>query len=124
MNVLIVDDVVNNRFFINRLCQQVEGVKTFEASNGMEAIQYLEEDDSIELVFMDIEMPMMDGIDATRVIKERWPEIEVVFQTACYLYKNVDRINQIGKFEVLEKPIMKDDVHRIISKRIEEKEAH
>lgn len=121
MNVLIVDDVVNNRFFLKHLCKQKE-VNTCEASNGMECVQYLEEDPSIEIVFMDIEMPIMDGISAAKVIKERWPDIHVVFQTACYTYKNIDRISEVGKFEVLEKPILKADVHRIIEERMAQKD--
>ena len=122
LNILIVDDIVNNRFVLNRLCQLFEGTSTSEASNGMEAIQYLEEDDSIDLVLLDIEMPIMDGIQAAAIIKERWPDVRVVFQTACYTYQNVDRMSKLGKFIILEKPLSKKDVHEVIEDVMKEKE--
>ena len=111
--ILIVDDVVNNRFLINRILQK-KHLKTCEAANGFECIQYLEEDSEVSLIFMDIEMPKMDGIQATRVIKERWPDVKVVFQTSCMTYENINKIKEIGNYRILEKPLMADDIKECI----------
>jgi DNA-binding NarL/FixJ family response regulator len=50
----------------------------FIAANGMEAIDFLQKDAVIDVLLMDIEMPIMNGIEATEKISARWPQIKIV----------------------------------------------
>lgn len=61
---------------------QEGGLDVLVARNGQEAIQIVENDARIALVVMDAVMPIMDGITATRTLKERAPQIPVVGVTA------------------------------------------
>ncbi len=52
-----------------------------KATNGRELIEKLQQDSNVDLIFMDIEMPEVNGIEATYQIKQRWPQIKVVMLT-------------------------------------------
>ena len=78
LRVLIVDDMASMRFLLeanlalDRDCRLVG-----QAENGAEALEMIESLHP-DLVVMDIQMPVMDGMTATREIRKRWPSIEVV----------------------------------------------
>lgn len=67
-HILLVDDNENNRLTLELLLEDIEDVTLFEAENGQEAIDICK-NETIDLIFMDIMMPVMDGIEATKAIK-------------------------------------------------------
>ena len=73
--ILIVDDHAQMRGFIRAMVAE-SGWDAVEASNGREAVD-LSESETLDLVVMDIEMPEMDGIEATREILRLHPETRV-----------------------------------------------
>ncbi|WP_042224439.1 response regulator transcription factor [Oceanobacillus manasiensis] len=81
MKVLLVEDQVIVRQGLKVILEQDENVTvSHEASNGQEAIDVLEKH-IIDFVMMDVRMPVMNGVEATRVIKQRWPHIKVLILT-------------------------------------------
>ena len=82
MKVLVVDDLPDARFILKK---RLERERVFdvvgEAANGQEAIDLCEQL-SPDVVVMDFRMPVMDGLEATREIKDRFPSIEVIGFTA------------------------------------------
>ena len=79
--VLIADDDSRARDgLISLLATAPEIEVVGEAANGREAVQLVEEVHP-DVVLMDIRMPEMDGLDATRLIKKSWPEIAVIVLT-------------------------------------------
>ena len=67
--ILIVEDDPNNRVLFQRMLRQ-ERYHTESAHNGLEAVE-MWENGSYDLIIMDVQMPVMDGITATRTIRER-----------------------------------------------------
>jgi DNA-binding NarL/FixJ family response regulator len=81
IRLLIVDDQPRARQSLKALLatwSEVEEVR--EASNGQQAIQLVEESQA-DVVLMDVLMPEMDGLQATRLIKSRWPQVHVILLT-------------------------------------------
>ncbi|WP_453992680.1 response regulator transcription factor [Bacillus nitroreducens] len=80
-NVLIVEDQSIVRQGLKLMLQQDSQIRVVaEAENGVEAIKMMEAH-VIDVVLMDIRMPIMNGIEATRNIKERWPNVKILILT-------------------------------------------
>jgi YesN/AraC family two-component response regulator len=95
MRVLLVDDEQDVRFLlrlcIDDRCDDVELIE--EAKNGLEAVEKAR-DSAPDVVIMDLRMPVMDGIEATRQIKEAAPETDIVVYSATT--ECIDAIKSAG----------------------------
>ena len=81
LRVLVVDDQASNRQGMMALFEFEPDIEVIqEASNGLEAVQ-LVADEQFDVVLMDVRMPVMDGVEATRQIKERWPQTKIIVLT-------------------------------------------
>ena len=79
--VIIVEDSPRARRALKALIsQQSEIIITAEASNGQEAIRKIKAQVP-DIVLMDMRMPVMDGLEATKVIKTKWPQIKIIILT-------------------------------------------
>jgi DNA-binding NarL/FixJ family response regulator len=77
IRVLLVDDSTQSRRALRALLSASGVSVAGEAANGAEGLQ-LAERLQPDLVIMDIRMPVMDGLDATRLLKQRWPRMSVL----------------------------------------------
>jgi DNA-binding NarL/FixJ family response regulator len=79
--IMIVEDNLRARRALKALISQQAGIEiAAEASNGQEALQTINEQIP-DIVLMDVCMPVMDGLEATRLIKAKWPRIRVIILT-------------------------------------------
>ena len=72
LKILICDDIVMNRFLLKQLIKTL-GHESIEVENGKLAVDSVD-NNTFDLVLMDVEMPVMNGIDATKLIKEKHGE--------------------------------------------------
>lgn len=92
--IVIVDDNPHARKAISAYLSTINGLKVvYEASNAGDALKQIESQ-SPDVVLMDIQMPVMDGLEATQIIKKRWPGIKVIILTLYADYQS--RAEQAG----------------------------
>ena len=86
-------------------------------ANGIEALQALERQ-HYDLVLMDLRMPIMSGLEATRIIRQRWPDNgpRVVALTAYALQGDRDKCMEAGIDEYISKPIKLEELAEALSK--------
>jgi DNA-binding NarL/FixJ family response regulator len=81
IHILLVEDQAIVRQGLKMMIEQDKGLKVVaEAENGLEALKKLERQ-IVDLVLMDIRMPIMSGVEATKKIKERWPHVKILILT-------------------------------------------
>ena len=79
--IMIVEDNLRARCALKALISQQAGIRvTAEASNGREVLQSIQEQ-APDVVLMDVRMPVMDGLEATRLIKAKWPRVRIIVLT-------------------------------------------
>ncbi len=86
--LLIVDDEEMNKLILMRRLQR-EGYRTIEVSNGalaVEQVRALKNEEFPLAVLMDINMPVMDGIEATRILKSEFQNLPIIAVTACVVH--------------------------------------
>jgi len=111
--ILIAEDEEINFLFLETLLLKT-GVRVLHAWNGKQALEAFDNEE-IDLVLMDIKMPIMDGYDATRKIKELKPDIPVIAQTAYTLGDDKIKCIEAGCDDYLSKPIRKNLLYDMIT---------
>jgi len=103
-SVLIVEDNETSNIYFEAALRKTKA-NLIWAKNGMDAVDIVKQPEKIDLILMDINMPKMDGIEATRIIKKLRPEIIVVIQTAFVLSGEERLCMDAGCDEFITKPI-------------------
>lgn len=106
-HVLIVDDAKLNRLVLENILS-LNGAKVTNATNGLEAIQCLIENPDVELVLMDVHMPQMDGLQATKKIRSLDSPINsvrIVGLTGAAMEEDRRKALEAGMDEVMFKPL-------------------
>lgn len=113
--ILIVEDNELNSKLLQRMIEPT-GVTMIFAKDGKPAIEACRTNPDIDIVLMDIQMPEMDGYEATRIIKEMKPGLPVIAQTAYAMAEEKNKIIEAGCDDYLSKPIRQKELFHILSK--------
>jgi CheY-like chemotaxis protein len=112
--ILIAEDIDFSFLYIETVLKRT-GAKILWAQNGRQAVELVRANTKIDVVLMDIHLPVMNGYDATREIKAMRPELPVIAQTAFVLPNDVKQCYTAGCSGYLAKPIRKDLLLRTVS---------
>jgi len=114
--VLLVEDNPVNQLVARGLLQKL-GCRVRVAADGQEALDALAEED-FELVLMDCNMPVMDGYEATRRIRQqpRWKDLPVIALTANALPDERERCRLAGMDDYLAKPFHRDEMAAMLER--------
>lgn len=107
--VLVVEDVDSNFRYINAVLKKT-GVKILWAKNGQQGVDIVKDNSAIDIVLMDIHMPVMNGVDACRAIKKLRFELPVIIQTADVMRGERDKCIEAGSDDFIAKPIRARDL--------------
>jgi CheY-like chemotaxis protein len=116
--ILIVDDTRLNFVLLRTILRKTEAKITW-LENGQEAIDYIEKSQDVDLILMDIRMPVIDGIEASRIIKKIAPHIPIIIQTASVMGEAYEDIKNSGCDDTIFKPIDSVKLMDIIQKQLE-----
>jgi CheY-like chemotaxis protein len=102
--ILIVEDNETSNIYFEAALRKTQA-NLIWAKNGLDAVEIVKKNNKIDLILMDINMPKLDGIEATRIIKTINSEIIIVVQTAFILSGEERLCQEAGCDEFITKPI-------------------
>jgi len=112
LKVAIVDD---NSFLIHAIKEKLsffDDISVKHTSlNGSELLTKLEENHNLDVILMDIEMPVLDGIETTQIVKQKYPQIKIIMLTAFDNDENIFNSIKAGADGYLLKEINPQDLH-------------
>ncbi|MBI9033685.1 MAG: response regulator [Bacteroidales bacterium] len=114
-NILIVEDVKHNSELFRIILKSTNANLIF-TNNGQEAIDVCENNNKVDLILMDIRMPAMNGFEATRIIKERFPTVKIIAQTAYAGPKEIQECYDSGCDDFIGKPIHRLRLLKLLDK--------
>ena len=113
IKLAIVDD---NSFLIKATQEKLSFFEDFDlkftAFDGKNALEKLEKNHNLDMVLMDIEMPVMNGIEATSIIKNKYPQIKIIMLTVFDNDENIFNAIKAGADGYLLKEVNPKDLHQ------------
>jgi two-component system, cell cycle response regulator DivK len=112
--ILIAEDEETNFLFIEAILEDTKAILLW-AKSGTEVIHLFKENNDIDLILMDIKMPEMDGLTATKKIREMNSHVPIIAQTAYAMSEDKNKCLKAGCNDYLTKPIN----HRLLLSTID-----
>lgn len=114
--ILIAEDVESNYLYLKAVLSKLNA-EVFWAKNGLEALD-LCDSNAIDLVLMDLQMPDMNGYEATEILKRKKPGLPIIAQTAFAMSDDREKAMEAGCDDYLAKPIKSKDLLNAVAKFI------
>jgi len=114
--ILLVDDIQNNRELVEQNFKGSE-IKVISAANGKIATEIAQRE-KIDLVLMDIRMPIMDGYEAARIIKKTKPAMPIIALTASVMEDEFERVKSGNFSGYLRKPVLQANLFKELAKHL------
>jgi len=119
LKILLADDNEYNRIVTSDTLRSRSKVEITEATNGREAVDLLSQQD-FDLVLMDVQMPIMDGYEATRYIRENFSspknDLPIIALTASVIRSDLDKCRAAGMNDYIPKPFKTSQLISVIAK--------
>ena len=123
IKVLLVDD---EKEFVDALCERIK-LRSFESNvayDGEQAIEIVS-NQVPDIIVLDLNMPNLDGMEVIRVVKGKYPDVEIIVLTGyASIYSRID-VMLMGAFDFLEKPVdmnlLIETIHQAYKKKIKKR---
>lgn len=116
--ILIVDDTRLNYVLLKTHLRK-SSANVIWLGNGQEVIDYVQKSQDVDLILMDIRMPIIDGVEASKIIKKMAPQIPIIIQTASVMGEAYEDIPNSGCDDTIFKPINGVELISKIQKQFE-----
>jgi len=115
--ILIAEDEIINYMFLSTLLKNINSkLEILHAKNGADAVAICNNNANIDMVLMDLKMPIMSGFEATTQIKELRPDLPIVAQTAYSSQKDKQKAFSCGCDDFMSKPIKREVLQAVIDR--------
>lgn len=117
-HILVVEDTKTNQMVIKLLLNRM-GYNVTIAENGQQAIDIVAKKPAFDLIFMDISMPVMDGIEATRMLRAKQISAPIIALTAHSMHSDHEVCLGAGMNDIILKPIRSKELQRITDRYLQ-----
>ena len=117
--VLVAEDVDTSNMFYKAALSKT-GVSVIWTEDGNEALEHCKKQEQVDLILMDINMPGLNGLEATKAFKEIRPEIPIVVQTAYLLSNEREKSFEVGADDFIAKPITYQKLLEVLNTYLKE----
>lgn len=114
--ILLVEDNAMNQFFAQKLLEGW-GIKVDIAQNGLEGVEKFRAK-YFDCILMDIQMPEMDGFQATKIIRTENKQVPIIALTALVIDEEIEHFSRIGMNDYIAKPFVADELLQKLVKHI------
>ncbi|MDA3781371.1 MAG: ATP-binding protein [Bacteroidales bacterium] len=111
--ILVAEDEEYNYLLLEEFFNDMD-INLIHAKNGKEAVEICKSNSNIDLVLMDIKMPIMDGHTATKLIKECCPDLTIIAQSAYSLEHFIDKYGEMVFDDYIAKPFNENELKQIV----------
>ncbi len=115
--ILIAEDEAVSRFLFEKALKKTKA-NLFFVKNGVEAVEMIKENTEIDAVIMDIRLPLMDGLEATSIIKKLIPEMPIIIQSAYAMQSTKEEAIESGCDDFITKPIKVETLLAILHRHL------
>lgn len=102
--ILIVEDDLSSKLYLNKALEH-SGAALLNAGDGKEALDMVLKNSDIDLILMDLQLPVLDGYKCTKMLRESGNNMVIIAQTAYGLSSDKDQMVSLGFNDYLIKPI-------------------
>jgi len=120
ITILIAEDNAVNFLYFEEVFSNY-GYTILHAWDGVEALELLKKHTNIDLILMDMEMPVMNGYEATRAIRKTDKSIPIIAQTANAMNNDKQKALEVGCNDYISKPIALENLLEVVNKYINQK---
>jgi len=117
IKILIVEDDETSALLLLTMLEKIN-CEILQARNGVEAVEHCRKNPDLDIVLMDIKMPIMDGYDATCQIRQFNKNVNIIAQTAHALSEDSEKAYEVGCDGHLTKPIIKSELFSVIKQNL------
>lgn len=124
MRVLVVDDASSARAYVVSMLKRLGIDQIVQVEDGSKALTLLKKDKNFNMIIMDWHMPVMDGLEATAVLKHQGNTIPILMMSGKDRPEDIERVLQMGVSAYLTKPFtldhLADKINFVIEEAIDE----